>query len=387
MKKLISVMLACFFAAAMLAACSGNTSSSVPSSSAPPASVSVPASSSVPAPPSTKAATLTGAEVPLNYGGGRRIGAVIVDNVSLVEEQRGLSLADILFELPLEGGLTRYMALYEDYQFMPVVGPVRSIRDSFIQLAMPWQPLMVSAGSSALALHTVEDFDLAHLMLDPSFGFASAAYEADNARSSNTANAYYTSGDIVKGLVEINNVDDLREYSSSFFHFVPYDEPARVLQGGEAAALTVQHSARFSTFFEYDTAAAHYLLSQQNPNIGDMPHAPVDEDTGLQLAFDNVFVLFADIPVHPAYQNESVKVPDIQFGNGGTGFYFSGGRAEQIFWRKSSPQHGLEILHGDRSETPVLVNPGSSYITFVDVELAKDFAFGPAGAQRSLAER
>ena len=74
---------------------------------------------------------LTGEELPQGYSQDRRITAVVIDNVFMARPQRGLAEADILFECLVEGGITRFMALYADYRSLPQVGPVRSSR--------PWQ--------------------------------------------------------------------------------------------------------------------------------------------------------------------------------------------------------------------------------------------------------
>ncbi|MCL2167100.1 MAG: DUF3048 domain-containing protein [Clostridiales bacterium] len=59
---------------------------------------------------------------------------VMIDNEEASRPQMGLDKADIVFEIIAEGGITRYMALYYKYA-APVIGPVRSTRYYFVQLA------------------------------------------------------------------------------------------------------------------------------------------------------------------------------------------------------------------------------------------------------------
>ena len=72
---------------------------------------------------------LTGAPVP--GGGGvpqRPALAIKVDNFVQARPQTGLDKADIVFEEPVEGGITRYAAVFQCQQ-APLVGPVRSARN------------------------------------------------------------------------------------------------------------------------------------------------------------------------------------------------------------------------------------------------------------------
>ena len=53
--------------------------------------------------------------------------AVKVDNVQGAWPQAGLNQADIVYDLPVEGGLTRLLAIFHS-QDVPVIGPIRSAR-------------------------------------------------------------------------------------------------------------------------------------------------------------------------------------------------------------------------------------------------------------------
>ena len=43
--------------------------------------------------------------------------------------QNGISYASVIYEAPVEGRITRLMALFEDYDDLTTIGPVRSSRD------------------------------------------------------------------------------------------------------------------------------------------------------------------------------------------------------------------------------------------------------------------
>jgi len=78
---------------------------------------------------------------------GHRIAAVMIDNYPDARPQNGLHDADIVYEVEAEGGITRYLALYLS-SAAAEVGPVRSARTYFVDLARPYDPLFAHAGQN-----------------------------------------------------------------------------------------------------------------------------------------------------------------------------------------------------------------------------------------------
>ncbi len=59
--------------------------------------------------------------------------AVKIDNIVQARPQTGLQSADLMYVIPVEGGLTRFMAVFSSH-VPPVVGPVRSARQSDLDI-------------------------------------------------------------------------------------------------------------------------------------------------------------------------------------------------------------------------------------------------------------
>jgi hypothetical protein len=59
--------------------------------------------------------------------------AVKIDNIVLARPQTGLTGADIVYVLPVEGGLSRFLAVFSSH-LPPVIGPVRSAREDDLEL-------------------------------------------------------------------------------------------------------------------------------------------------------------------------------------------------------------------------------------------------------------
>jgi hypothetical protein len=76
-----------------------------------------------------------------------RIAAVMIDNFPDARPQSGLYDADLVYEVEAEGGITRYLALFLG-NAASEVGPVRSARTYFVDLARPYDPFFAHAGQN-----------------------------------------------------------------------------------------------------------------------------------------------------------------------------------------------------------------------------------------------
>jgi hypothetical protein len=82
--------------------------------------------------------------------------AVKIDNIVTARPQTGLSQADIVYVLPVEGGLSRFCAVFSSH-FPPVIGPVRSARDDDLQLLRQFdRPAFAYSGAQPQLLPVVE---------------------------------------------------------------------------------------------------------------------------------------------------------------------------------------------------------------------------------------
>ncbi|WP_182917085.1 DUF3048 domain-containing protein [Bacillus sp. PK3_68] len=77
----------------------------------------------------------------------QRAVAVVINNHPQARPQTGLAAADVVYEVLVEGDMTRFLAIYQSEQ-PKEVGPVRSARDYFIDLAKGYDSLFIAHGYS-----------------------------------------------------------------------------------------------------------------------------------------------------------------------------------------------------------------------------------------------
>lgn len=79
--------------------------------------------------------------------------AVLIDNANGYP-QSGLVEAAVVIEMPVEGGITRLMPLYDEID-PATVGPVRSARDYFVRIAESYRGILVHDGGSPSAMKMI----------------------------------------------------------------------------------------------------------------------------------------------------------------------------------------------------------------------------------------
>lgn len=354
-----------------------SASSSSAASSAPAASSQAPAaSSSAPALPPYDADPLTGEA---KRGRGRIVG-VMVNNIcnsarQNARPQRGLSAAPVLIESKVEGNISRLCALYSGAEGIPEVGPLRSGRDQFLQLIMPWQALYYHDGESVFCTQYVSQWDYAGLNIGGKGYFNTPTHPQVAHRDSRGGVVAYehtefTSGSEIRQAAQNAGIDLTYDYDATFFPFADYRTGETVLLDGCPGGrdVTVRHSANYQSAFHYSDPDQVYRMEMYSARTGRF-EAAVDELNSQQLAFENLLVCFAPIA---AYPGDSGDVQQVQYIAGGEAFYFTRGRVRPCQWSKLAPDLPLEVTDNGQ---PVTFNRGRTYLAIVDEDERDAFAF------------
>ncbi|WP_371790044.1 DUF3048 domain-containing protein [Streptomyces sp. NBC_01471] len=90
-----------------------------------------------------------------------RVLAVKVDNVRAARPQTGLNDADLVYAIEVEGGLSRLMAVYDSSHLPSTVGPVRSARETDLQLLAAYdRPALAFSGAQSRLLPVLKSSDI-----------------------------------------------------------------------------------------------------------------------------------------------------------------------------------------------------------------------------------
>lgn len=89
---------------------------------------------------------------------------VMIENAAFggVRPQSGLNSASVVYEVIVEGGITRFMAVFAGEQ-SDEVGPIRSARDTYLEFASEYDCMYTHAGGSYTAMTAIPRFGLRDL--------------------------------------------------------------------------------------------------------------------------------------------------------------------------------------------------------------------------------
>lgn len=98
--------------------------------------------------------TLTGLESKNKNATTAEVTCIMIENSTDARPQSGLNEAGVVYEAVAEGGITRFMALYQDEK--PTwIGPIRSARQTFVELARPYNCGYIHYGGATNAINTL----------------------------------------------------------------------------------------------------------------------------------------------------------------------------------------------------------------------------------------
>ena len=285
---------------------------------------------------------------------GKRPVAVMVNNIPDAMPQYGVEKADIIFEIPVEGDHTRFMALYADYTTVPKICPIRSCRYYFPALSEGFDAFYVNWGID----DSIADY-LEALNLDRYDGISNQGNLFG--RDQDRLNAGYAlehtgtfDGTQFASVVQSEGKrTDLKEdKKDTAFSFNGLNEQIKA-GSDNCTKVDINFGAQTATL-TYDEASKTY----KKDNNGS---AQIDSGTGNQLAFTNVFVLETTISVRDEVGHKNV---DWEGGNDSVGYYISNGGIQKIHWCKTPNDETSRLLFFDDSGNVIKINRGKSYIAF-----------------------
>lgn len=278
---------------------------------------------------------------------GKRPVAIMVNNLDASLPQYGISSADILFECPVEGGITRLMAIYGDYTTVPNVCSVRSCRYYFALFANSFDAVYLHWGiDKKVAENMLNKLNIDHI--DGNVNETLFKRDEERLKNYDMEHSGYCEGSLIPSQIKSAGIRSKLsdEYKKSVFNF--YDKQTAVSKV-KCNELNVAFSEYYSAGFKYDTKTKVYKKIRNGEKH-------IDGADGKQLTYTNVIVL------------ESKEIKVINEDNGllsvdwksGSGYLSSAGSIKRIKWKKSSELGKLVIT--DEKGNAVKLNKGKTYI-------------------------
>ena len=298
-------------------------------------------------------ATIEEKEVQIFKGKDRPI-AVMIDNHDDAWPQAGLQRAYMVYEIIVEGGETRLMALFKGADDVEKIGPVRSARHYFIDYAMENDAIYTHFGESPQASSDIKKYNIAEIDGISEDGTTFWRVK-DKAAPHNAVTS-------MKNLIQSAKNKNYRMTSSedSVLNYVT--DEVNLEDGQGAVSVTIPHSQLQTVKYEYDEENKVYERYARGKE-------QVDWDTDEPITVKNIIITFCDNYTLSDTENKGRQ----GLKNIGTfnGYYITNGKAIKIKCIKNARDE--QTVYQDLNGKEIDFNDGNTFVhicpTDADVEI------------------
>jgi hypothetical protein len=280
----------------------------------------------------------------------------MIDDLRPARPQSGLASASVVWQAPAEGGIPRYMAIFQD-NTPEEVGPVRSARYYYIAWAAEWRALYVHAGGSPQAKETLQAKGNGQLVYNADeFRYSGTFYRLKTRRAPHNL---YTTGPKLRALAKFRNAKD--QPYSPVWKFAP-DAPLEARPYG--GTITVSYPYNTITY-RYDHDTNTYLRSV----TGEAKQT--DAADKIRIAPKNVVVMrMSFAPLDNKHRLEAKVI------GSGTAWISTNGKTIKGTWRKTALTKPTEFFDAKGNEVTLTV--GQTFIQVVATNYPISFKAGSA---------
>ena len=271
--------------------------------------------------------------------------AVMINNISTVwGYQSGLQDAYLVYEIIVEGGYTRLMAVFKDKD-LDRIGSVRSSRHYFLDYALENDAIYVHFGWSPQA-----EADMKKLGVNNINFMSYNGYTRDKSLGLATEHtAFTTTNNIMEG-IDYYNYRKTSENTPLLNYSVDEIDLSTFEESQIANKIFIKYSNSRNTSFEYDEINKVYKRFQNEE-----PH--IDYVTKEQYTVKNIITY--QISNYTISGDDKGRQDITNIGNG-EGYYITNGYAIPITWEKTSRES--KTIYKYKNGEEIKVNDGNTYI-------------------------
>lgn len=283
------------------------------------------------------------------FNGNDRPIAVMIDNHSGAWPQANLNKAYMVYEIIVEGGETRLMALFKG-QNLEKIGPVRSSRHYFLDYALENDAIYVHHGWSPQA-----QSDIASLGVNNINGIQESSSSFWRVKDKSAPHNLFTSTESIlkiaerKGYSKTSNKKSVLNYVSN-----EVEMPSTAVN---ATSVTIPHSNLQTVKYEYDEQSKTYKRYARNK-------LQTDYITGEPVTTKNIIITMCENYMLTDSENKGRQ----GLKNIGTfkGYYITDGKAIEIQCIKNARDE--QTVYKDLNGKEIEVNDGNTFVNICPID-------------------
>lgn len=180
---------------------------------------------------------------------------VMIENSPEARPQSGLSEAGIVYEAIAEGGITRFMAIYQEAK-PELIGPVRSVRLTYAEMAKPYKCSIAHVGGSHNALQLIRN--------NGQFRDIDQFFNADyywRAKTRPDGKRIHAPHDVYTDATHLDALNFRKGFTESTFTGFARLDPDTILETSDLSATTINikmSGALYNPVYTYDASTNSY---------------------------------------------------------------------------------------------------------------------------------
>ena len=274
--------------------------------------------------------------------------AVKIENSITARPQTGLNAADMVWEEVVEGGITRFVAVYHS-TLPPEIGPVRSVRPMDPAIAAPLRGLLAFSGGQGPFVAAVGKAGLQVVSNDA----GAAGFYRIKTRSA-PHNVYADPSKFLAQADAAHRADPAPQFEFA----VPGQQPVAVASGTPVAALQLKLSGVSHPRWTWSAPNGAWLRSE-----GSTPAVGAD---GKPLRATNVVVLRVAVDTSTGFTDPiGNPVPETQLVGSGEALIATGGHTIAATWTKTAVAAPLVLTSSLGGNAPLA--PGNTWVELVPI--------------------
>ncbi len=278
--------------------------------------------------------------------------AIMINNLSVARPlHSGLQDAYILYEFMVEGGITRYLALFKDKD-TERIGSIRSARDYYIDYALENDAIYVHWGASPQAYSDIRNLKINNIEGGGKYSFRDNNLIVNGSKYSvNSEHTGFSNMKLLKQGLEDKGYRTELEKPLLLKYCVKSIDMKKGENEETANKVDVMFSKTVISNFNYNEETKQYLMS-----VNDKPHT--DYVTKDQYFYKNIITYSVPYSTVDAKNRQ-----DMQNIGEGTGYFISEGYSIPIKWEKKTKSSATKYYLENGDE--LVVNDGNTYIGII----------------------
>lgn len=295
---------------------------------------------------------------------------VMINNHPDARPCAGLSQASMVYEVVVEGGITRLMAVFNDIDGI-TVGSIRSCRPYYLSLAQSYDAIYVHAGGSEQGYSDIKSLGINNI--DGVRGYRdgeASSYYRDSYRKSLGVGIEHTLFADGAKLASFARDNYTMTHASGFdtTYGLVFSPDAASQCEKTADSLRIHFSGWYSSVLKYDASKACYnLFMSDKEYIDDVTTGNTSDDVSID--FTNIIIL--DVPTKSI---DSYGRQEMEVTGSGAGFFCCGGKYIEIKWERADRSDNFHYYLTDG--TPLALGIGKTYVAIADFSQYNGVEFG-----------